>query len=603
MCLFRNKPIKIKKNMKLLFISLSLFVSLQCVWGQSFESTASILDTATFITEGKIMTKGGNCYSYGVGYTDYFPNLTQPPSPVSGFANVTSTVVCKDLTGNLVYANRYFFGISTFLGGSNYSSKINSLCEYDDRNFAITGNVKNQDAIEEDGEELFSIIDKSTGIPLLAKSINISGSVPGYLNEDAGRKIIYYNNYFYITGSTKLGPSVTNERLFVLKIDPLGSVAWCHTYDVYTNLPQERDTRGNDILIQNNNIYVVGSTIGKTMTSFDPGHYHGFLCEIDLSGNMNRLRTYDYASENSVFNAFVYDSKSKNFTVCGYLDFYIGVTHPFLIQINPGTFNAVWNWVYEPLPMIGPQYNGLKDIVYDDVNNEFNMIGTFNIKTSITDPNDILVLNTDANGNLNYSNLFSYPNDDKGVSIDFVRASKSKPCDATIFYNNSTSFSPNNSFEEFFIKSGTGHYCNSSGVDINPYNVLINEQDHLWNTTGIKTVTDVVYYTDRINYTPWCMQNPLLDNHKNNAADLSNSLRIGVVGETYFQDMNLQMETTQSKPQKLVLFDISGREVLSVYERIEYKVAINMTGLTKGIYLLVIYDNNGLVVGRTKILY
>lgn len=103
--------------------------------------------------------------------------------------------------------------------------------------------------------------------------------------------ITKYGDYYYVTGqSVYKSTSIGNKEggAILCKYDKDGNLIWCKTYG------NSKSAVYNDLLIYNNNIYVVG----------DDENYLGILCKYDLDGNFMAYNDYK-STDNTGFSGIV----------------------------------------------------------------------------------------------------------------------------------------------------------------------------------------------------------------------------------------------------------------------------------------------------------
>jgi hypothetical protein len=573
--------------------------------------------------------------NYSVGFTENTQKI-RIKSPSNGDSIPSSKarahIICTDLSGTEIFNNTYRFGNNDIaMRGSAYYS----ICDYNEGMVAVTGNVSSGMNLSSDKNDLilFSLVDKATGIPVLTKAIGIpdrTGSYP--YSSSLGKRIFFDGNDFFITGSSIDADST--ERLFVLKIAQDGAVYWCNSFDPYINMNPavtgyERNTCGNDILVHNQKIYVVGQTSGIPGSGAIYGPQEiAFLAEIDTTGALLNFIIYSIHGHTSNFKSLKYNSITDQFVACGY-GYQGSAKYPLFITIDPMSLQTQSHVLYDLDPNNTPpneksEFTDLT-ISYD---NTYLVTGTHNISTTFgTDNYNIVALKLDDQGAIIDAKEFNdtlYGEDDFGVSINEVPDLGNYGTLGTHLNANSYSIPlhpdwvwPEGEYDAYCpggirqvnFQTMNFNFCESDRLDVLTGSWQIHEDPHYCFPTFDysefhlgDSLREEGYYMICDPENDFQKQKPSLQNNKINISD--EHVNIAFTGNNYYHEIKIDASAKDDRLFFYNLYDISGKKILSGenINGLSGKMNIDISNLNHGVYIFVVYRGDE-VVSYNKLIY
>jgi len=192
-----------------------------------------------------------------------------------------------------------------------------------------------------------------------------------------------------------------NNDVYLIKTDASGNITWAKIYDLGS------DEYGQSVQVIPGGYVVVGYTYLSSS-----GYASVFLLTTDASGNVTAANYID-ESGNAQGDAFGYSVLPSNggYYVTGYVNDgnWSGNPDVYLLYTD-GSLNYQWSNYYD---FYGDDY-GYSIMQATDGSGGYVIAGSTD---EWGDANDVLLLETDVNGNLQWSSEFDFYNDEVGKSI------------------------------------------------------------------------------------------------------------------------------------------------------------------------------------------
>ena len=551
--------------MKSPILTLSLILTTFKAFCQ-LEYTHMLTDTNTFLTDGKVYLNNNLKQHYMLGYVQY--------NTISYFhSNRTATLACLDYNNNFIYKKRYFFGdLSLPVNiGHNY---LNSLEDKDKNELVAVG--QHSQIASYIGPALFVTFNKTTGDPNVIKSYQVD-TTGHNLSNDVFYNIKLFDGSYYVVGSSK--GSTENEKLLVAKLDLNGNPIWFNQYDLYNNFANERKTIGYDLMVFDDNIYVIGKSYGTTSTSHVPYHNLGLLVHLDTTGVIQNSYLYDLIENTEFFTCTQFPESKTKLVVGGYVEYYLDKYLYFVGMINliNGTF--VWENVYD-CPWSNAHRMACNEIEYNPFTAEITSIGYMDgpYPNNPTASPEIFILKQDLSGNAITSYREVLNNQDYGIAIEFEGTKH-------YLYGHSNSFG--SSFENLYIHTSTDFEESCNIIEETPIEHAINlnimQTNHI--TSSNLFVKDLDWFRINLDDFIHCDQTQMNFN------------------QSPFESYNINIENKQFEHdeyklfKKITLYEITGK-LIGTYESITLK---ELDGnLSSGIYIAILNSENNTIA--TKII-